>query len=98
MNRFIPTLLAACAAASPVIASGECGNVALIDEYLKSKFGEAPAGFGFLGGTPDLMALYANGKTDTWSFVRVDKAGKACVVASGSGWSFVSVWALESSK
>jgi len=87
MNRFIPTLLAACVAVSPV-AAATCGNAALIDDYLRTSWGETQVGVGYLSGSEDLVVFYANKKTETWSFVRVDEDGISCVVSSGTGWVF----------
>jgi len=87
MNRLIPLAIAACIATSPVAAE-DCGQLMSIDAYLESEWGETRTGVGMTGDPADLVALYVNPVTDTWTIVRTDARGNACMILAGSGWEF----------
>jgi hypothetical protein len=62
-----------------------CGNPVDIAERLAVEFGEAPAARGIDAGG-DLVVIYANPETGTWTVLLALPNGPACIVSTGTSW------------
>lgn len=78
-------ILAALVAATPAVAQ-ECAPIDIMAEALTSRFGEAVVAEG-IAGNGELVQLWANPDTRTWTLVVVMPAGISCMVASGTDYS-----------
>lgn len=72
-------------AAWPLLAQGNCGGYADAAAALSSRWGEAPVGGG-LDAQGNLVQVWANLDTGTWSVLVLTPGGPACLVASGDNW------------
>ncbi len=78
--------LAALLMASHADAAAPCGDHREMEAWLAQKYGEAPIGLG-TAGRQTIVQLYLS-PAGTYSVVASDTAGRACIIAFGSGWEF----------
>jgi hypothetical protein len=62
-----------------------CGNPVDIAERLAVEFGEAPAARGIDAGG-NLVVIYSNPETGTWTVLLALSRGPACIVSTGTAW------------
>jgi len=79
-------LAAAVLTCGPVLAqTPPCGNPVDLAQRLASEYGEAVTARGIDGGG-NLVLVYSNATTQTWTVLVARPGGPACVVATGEGW------------
>ena len=74
--------MAAAAASAQAPAERPCYTVDSLQAFLAARYGEAIA-FNGRGTTGETVTLFA-GPAGTWTLVRVDGAGTACLIAAGT--------------
>lgn len=84
--------LSSCVAA-PASAAAQCGPAEQVLTYLAENYGEVPVGYGLANGVVTQLMVSKKG---TWSAVVIRPNGEACLVDSGTDWTFVEVpWPAE---
>ena len=72
----------------PQTPSSQCAPRADVLQALGSKYGEARRAIGIAGQT-NVMELFANPETGTWTITATAPNGSMCLLASGSNLEFV---------
>ena len=67
-----------------------CAPYDLVTVQIDQKFQERRLGVGILNESY-MLEIYANEVTGTWTILRVDPLGQACIMAVGDAWSPQSV-------
>lgn len=67
----------------PVAAQQQCGDVAGVSELLATRYGEQVAIIAVSDGA--VFQIWGNPQSGTWTIVRLDPTGMACVMAYGGG-------------
>lgn len=71
--------------AAPVAAQAGCGHHAAIVANLERVYGESRRGVG-LAGPNTLFELWTDPKDGSWTIIRMNPGGWACVFAMGESW------------
>lgn len=79
--------LLAALAATPAVAQMQCGGYADAAAFLFERYGENLTVQG-IDGAGNVIAMFANPDTGTWTAFIVYPDGKACMVSSGSDFEF----------
>lgn len=79
--------LVALVAASPASAQMQCGGYADAVAHLSSEYGESLAVRG-MDGAGDVVEMFANPDTGTWTALIVRPDGTACMVAAGGDFEY----------
>jgi hypothetical protein len=78
--------LAAIMLAAPAVAQEErCGDYATIAANLAKMFNEQRVASG-LDDKGNVIAVFASKNGETWTVLRVQPTGPACVVSDGTSW------------
>lgn len=87
MNRYVGALLAGMAlCASPAASQGaSCADRTLMVGRLAEKYGETLQGAG-LNQSNNMIELFANAKTGTWTILATTPNGMSCMMAAGRAW------------
>ena len=62
-----------------------CGEYRELRSMLADRFGEAPTSAG-LAENGSIIEVFASAGADTWTLVKVEASGQACVFAVGRHW------------
>lgn len=73
------------AAAPPAAAQTFCGPYETVSHSLVADFGETRIGRGLESAT-SLFEIWRSKDKGSWTIIRLDPNGRACVMASGSAW------------
>lgn len=76
----------------PMVALGQqaqCGPRGTTVDYLGNTYGESLQVQALMGRNNQLLEIYANVDTGTWTALVIDTNAMACHVASGSNWTAV---------
>lgn len=68
----------------PLLVALACAGHGTMVESLADKYGEQKTGAGLTG--QQVMEVYANEETGTWTVLMVNASGLACMVAAGTIW------------
>jgi hypothetical protein len=74
-------------AATPAFAQMQCGGYADAVAHLSSEYGESLAVQG-VDGAGNVVAMFANPDTGTWTALIVRPDGTACMVSSGGAFEY----------
>lgn len=72
---------------SPAFAQMQCGGYADAVAFLDEQYGESLTVQG-LDGAGNIIAMYSNPDTGTWTAFVVTPDGRACMVASGGDFEY----------
>jgi len=84
-----PIFLAFALSVLPIPARAQaptCGERAAITARLAAAFGESQQAAGIVG-PKQVLEVWANVDTGSWTALTSDHAGRSCLIASGEGWS-----------
>ena len=83
--KFLAVFLLLC---GPAYAQSTCGDRASIVANLTTKFGEAHIGGGLQSAT-EMVEIWANARTKTFTILLTRVNGISCVVSGGNSWDSV---------
>lgn len=83
--KYILALVAFAALPAHAQQAPMCSDPARAAAYLMTKYGESRIGVGVRAGG-DLMEIFANPESGTWTVLMTRPGGLACMVASGEAW------------
>lgn len=69
-------------AATPALAQSQCGSTDQVAQLLAANFGEVVQGLG-LDASGNMMMVWANVATGTWTITASTPAGMTCVIGAG---------------
>jgi len=70
----------------PSMASINCGDRDMIIERLRSKYSEDFSARGIASSGDAIVEVLHNTKDGSWTILRVDANGRACIIAHGTNW------------
>jgi hypothetical protein len=79
--------LVALVAATPAVGQMQCGGYADAVAHLSSEYGESLTMQG-MDGAGNVVAMFANPDTGTWTALIVRPDGTACMAASGGAFEY----------
>lgn len=82
MKRTVLTMILACSAPAAALAGSVCMDAAEMEASLIDWYGEAPV----QGARAEDQQLWASDATGTWTLVRLNTDGSACVLGQGENW------------
>lgn len=84
----LPIAALALLCASAAHAQQQCAPAGAMIAKLEGQFGETRRTGGTVGTevATDLMVIYANDETGSWTLLRLNANGTACMISSGMNW------------
>lgn len=70
----------------PVKAAQQCAPLATALEQLGDRWGEAVRGQGLAFGGTGVLVFLRDETGDTWTMLLAEPSGRACILATGTGW------------
>jgi hypothetical protein len=79
------------AVTAPVAAQqdAQCADRGRVIMHLAENYGEGLTGYGLMGDGVNIIEVYTNAETGTWTIVYTSASGMSCLVADGEGWTTV---------
>ena len=82
---FALSILAICAGGEALANQPPCGPRDAIVDRLSAKWGEEFVGGG-LQSSANMFEVYMSAENGTWTILKTDAYGRACVMATGTNW------------
>ena len=85
-------ILAAAVAAMPIAAQSQqatCAERGIVVIGLAERYGESATGYGLMADGINMVELYVNQETGTWTILYTSPSGLTCLLVSGEAWASI---------